>query len=1172
MTPRFIIADQSALGRGGHYLEYTSCIAHAARAQGMAVVVFCNRRLQADVVQDSSFPLFPVYTHTWGEVESSGMPPFGPGNMVYETLMALQHIDARPADHLLLHTLGLVELRAWLRYLLDCPLYQLQELPHLHLLLRFDPAPLETEQGAEWLTLQQAWHRRAPLLAQYLHFCADTERLAQRYQALLGSPFSCAPIPFDVCSLRAALQARPARPAKAPVRVLYLGDARLEKGFLDFPDMLAALWPDLLQSGRLEFVFQANPNVPGGEGNIMQAIRSVCQYPPSSVRVMHEALMPQQYFAELAACDIVLLPYSAQRYHSRSSGILVEALAAGKPVLTSAGSWMSTQVTAEHALLFEAGDDLADALRRLLKRLPQLRKHAQKIAAHWQGHAEPAHYLQHLLQHTPQPLEVKAPEILFVMDGDSMVLRNGASQVATRQLRYLFESGYRVRGVFISSHYARSSDEAAQWNRQLGQALCDLPFVAVHTVHADPASLRHSYLRQQTLLGEYSIRRDLRLAQAMLLPAGLLQALRERRPDLVFLNYITMYPLLEALGVTDLPVVCETHDIQSFQKAIYGRRLLRDEDLELEFKQLARCRYLISLNDVETAWLRQKLPQVPVQTLHMNFDLRSASPALRMMGGMVEVLAASGPQDVAFQIPSTPYALSAPQLRAQQWQTLDLLFVSSSHQSNVSGLDWFLREVFLPHLAAQGVTLLVAGSIREARDWPEMPGVLFCGRVQQLDLLYAACRLCVLPITEGAGGPIKTIEALSYGKPLLATSLALRGLPPALADVVLHADLAQPMAKQIKTLLGSARARSEYAQILREAMRKHADPQIYRRSMDRIFKQVAELKPLRKRQVQHEMDFGPLLEWTATDWLCNQVVRAWLEPNCIWNQLYSIDMLAALPSRQLQNRLRNVLATWPKTKAQADWLRTQPDAGLPALQRICGLQKLVSRNGAGGLQTSIVLSGLAQNTLVLQLARTRDLVGKPQLTVHWCGQALSLPRPQPQGKGLRYLLPLPLDSSFTGLRPMDLHINLEEQSGWHLEAALLQEEFNVDSLAPVHCMPPAFHEIECSMEGRNFAWTRASEVWCTLPCWRGKPKLLMLDAYSLRGLSASQIEVFDQGQWRRMRAQEGSPVCMLELDVLPQNPLSAFLGLRSEGFGRASDADQRLIGIGLHGLKVVGAI
>jgi glycosyltransferase involved in cell wall biosynthesis len=89
-------------------------------------------------------------------------------------------------------------------------------------------------------------------------------------------------------------------------------------------------------------------------------------------------------------------------------------------------------------------------------------------------------------------------------------------------------------------------------------------------------------------------------------------------------------------------------------------------------------------------------------------------------------------------------------------------------------------------LLVDRVLPLVWQSLPEARlkiagrgmgDWqaPD-PRIEVAGFVDSLAGLYAQADCVVVPITEGAGSPVKFIEALAYGVPVVATPKAARGL------------------------------------------------------------------------------------------------------------------------------------------------------------------------------------------------------------------------------------------------------------------------------------------------------------------------------------------------------------------------------------------------------------
>ena len=95
---------------------------------------------------------------------------------------------------------------------------------------------------------------------------------------------------------------------------------------------------------------------------------------------------------------------------------------------------------------------------------------------------------------------------------------------------------------------------------------------------------------------------------------------------------------------------------------------------------------------------------------------------------------------------------------------------------NLLGRDLLVHSVLpLVWQAMPGVHLTLAG--RGMDDW-QAPDerVEVAGFVEDLARLYAQSDCVVVPITEGAGSPIKFIEALAYGVPVVATPKAARGL------------------------------------------------------------------------------------------------------------------------------------------------------------------------------------------------------------------------------------------------------------------------------------------------------------------------------------------------------------------------------------------------------------
>ncbi len=159
-----------------------------------------------------------------------------------------------------------------------------------------------------------------------------------------------------------------AAPRAAPherMRFVSLGNARDEKGFVEILDAIRMLHADDGLDG-MEFVLQSNDAQP----DVQAAIDAFAREGLPHVTLLPEALSPERYAAELAAADVVLVPYWRDIYRARTSGVFLEAAAAGKVVITTRDTWMSDELERYGAgILIDDHDarSLAQAIRAAVR-------------------------------------------------------------------------------------------------------------------------------------------------------------------------------------------------------------------------------------------------------------------------------------------------------------------------------------------------------------------------------------------------------------------------------------------------------------------------------------------------------------------------------------------------------------------------------------------------------------------------------------------------------------------------------------------------------------------------------------------------------------------------------------------------------------------------------------
>jgi polysaccharide biosynthesis protein PslH len=130
------------------------------------------------------------------------------------------------------------------------------------------------------------------------------------------------------------------------------------------------------------------------------------------------------------------------------------------------------------------------------------------------------------------------------------------------------------------------------------------------------------------------------------------------------------------------------------------------------------------------------------------------------------------------------------------------IFVASfAYEPNRRGLEFLLEQV-LPRVWAvlpRAKLALVGAGLSQPPS--SDPRVETLGFVDDLRTAYARSSCAVVPLLQGGGTPLKFVEALAYGLPVLATSRAAAGLDVRDGEDCLIADGAEGFAAALVRLL-----------------------------------------------------------------------------------------------------------------------------------------------------------------------------------------------------------------------------------------------------------------------------------------------------------------------------------------------------------------------------------
>lgn len=130
----------------------------------------------------------------------------------------------------------------------------------------------------------------------------------------------------------------------------------------------------------------------------------------------------------------------------------------------------------------------------------------------------------------------------------------------------------------------------------------------------------------------------------------------------------------------------------------------------------------------------------------------------------------------------------------------DLVFVGGfGHPPNVDAVNWLVSDIYPRiHALRPDIALHLIGDIPEsARARLARQGIHIHGKVEDLAPWMDKCRIALAPLRYGAGVKGKVNMAMSYGLPVVATSIAAEGMQLHDGEDVLIADDAATFASVI---------------------------------------------------------------------------------------------------------------------------------------------------------------------------------------------------------------------------------------------------------------------------------------------------------------------------------------------------------------------------------------
>jgi glycosyltransferase involved in cell wall biosynthesis len=254
-------------------------------------------------------------------------------------------------------------------------------------------------------------------------------------------------------------------------------------------------------------------------------------------------------------------------------------------------------------------------------------------------------------------------------------------------------------------------------------------------------------------------------------------------PDVIHVDTIGLAPYLSL--VPHVPAILNHHNIESQMMA---RRAARSSNI---VSRVVLRRQASLLEALERRWVPQARRNLVVSEL----DGERLVETVR--GAVVEVV---------------PNGVDIDYFRASRDRSVirprSMVFAGGqNYYPNRSAMQWFLAKIFpLIRERYPDATMTIIGRNGSAGSegvLESVSGVNFPGEVPDIRPIVSQSAVYVCPMLEGGGTRLKVLDALAQGIPLVATRMAVEGIPARDGHEALLADDARSFADAVCSLFES---------------------------------------------------------------------------------------------------------------------------------------------------------------------------------------------------------------------------------------------------------------------------------------------------------------------------------------------------------------------------------
>jgi FkbM family methyltransferase len=357
LSQALVIVDPDGKSRAGHFLAYNSLLGNASTAAGYETVIIGRHDLDATDLPETIEVIKCLSTHSWNiSLRTDGRRTSDTDAFKSELKDGLLKLAGRNYRQVFVYMYcGSLEY-ARIAHELTSEFKNF----HFHVNVFWQYAI-----KAPTIYYKNRWR---PDFAQFtknerLHLTAPTSRIADQIESLFAVRLPVAPHPSTTFSDKETteLTASPSSQAGETFRILFPGGVRMEKGFHLTIESARLLAED--SSNKL--IVRANPK--NSDPTLKSQIDKLSEF---DAQVVSRSLNDEEFQEFLAEGDIIVCPYLKSAFAARTSGLVIDAMILGKPVVALEGTWLGDLVTKEGFGLAVAPDavSIARAVEKIKER------------------------------------------------------------------------------------------------------------------------------------------------------------------------------------------------------------------------------------------------------------------------------------------------------------------------------------------------------------------------------------------------------------------------------------------------------------------------------------------------------------------------------------------------------------------------------------------------------------------------------------------------------------------------------------------------------------------------------------------------------------------------------------------------------------------------------------